>query len=204
MAELGKIEKPSAESVAGKRKLYCVPSVYPVEEAPEEYGELVQRYWDEVTDQLDRMEQAGRIMKIFCENIFTSGPEALEVLGKINERALQLIKKKLEAGAELFPIESEDIFGPFLDWRSCLSVVRTRDVASKVFGFYREVAEKRISRILDVVDKSLDEGEAGLLMMADEDRMKLQFPQDIEVFLVTPRSYDDLMRWLRDRAEKGV
>ncbi len=199
-AEIGKIEKPSAESMAGKRKLYCVPSVYPVEQAPQEYNDLVQRYWEEVSEQIERLEHAGKIRKIFCENLFTSGQEALDVLGKINDRALQIVKRKIEEGADLFPIESEDIFGPFVDWRNCLAVVRTHEVATKILDFYGDIAGRRIAHILDAIEKALAENEAALLIMADEDRMRLQFPQDIEVFLVTPRSYDDLMRWLRDRS----
>jgi len=30
----------------------------------------------------------------------------------------------------------------------------------------------------------------------------LQFPKDIEVFLITPPSYDDILRWLRDKLAK--
>ena len=55
MAELGKIEKPSVESFTGKRKLYCVPSVYPVKDAPDDYAGLVGRYWEEVLQQRERL-----------------------------------------------------------------------------------------------------------------------------------------------------
>jgi hypothetical protein len=52
---------------------------------------------------------------------------------------------------------------------------------------------------MDVINTRLSGAEAGLLIMKDEDRAKLQFPADIEVFLVTPPSYDDIMRWLREK-----
>jgi hypothetical protein len=38
--------------------------------------------------------------------------------------------------------------------------------------------------------------------MKDEDRSKLQFPKDIEVFLITPPSYDDIIRWFREKLVK--
>jgi hypothetical protein len=38
--------------------------------------------------------------------------------------------------------------------------------------------------------------------MKDEDRAKVQFPRDVEVFLITPPSYDDIIRWIRDRIAK--
>ncbi len=199
MVELGKIEKPDAESFSGKRKLYCVPNVLIVESAPEEYKKLANKYWDEVSGHIAKLEIAGKIKKIFADNITSMDKEAIDELVKINEKALQLIKSKIEEGAELFPLESEEIFGPFIDWRNCLHIIRTEEAAQKVLGFYMEFLNKRLEHILGVIEKNLLSDEAGLLIMADEYRAKLQFPSDIEIFLVTPPSYDDLMRWLRDR-----
>jgi len=48
MAELGQIEKPSVESFSEKRKLYCIPNIYPIKDAPDDYSGLVERYWNEV------------------------------------------------------------------------------------------------------------------------------------------------------------
>lgn len=199
MVELGQIGKPGAESFTGKRKLYCVPNVYPIKDAPDDYKALVDRYWDEVIRQTDRLEVAGKIKKIFCESISKQGEEAYDTLTKLNERALEIIKKKVEEGAVLFPIESEEIFGPFLDWANCLNVVRTNEVFSRVFEFYTELSDKRLQHAANIIEINLSEGEAGLLIMRDEDRIKLQLPTDIEVFLVTPPSYDDILRWLREK-----
>ena len=52
-----------------------------------------------------------------------------------------------------------------------------------------------------MIEGNLAEGEAGMLIMKNEDRAKLQFPSDIEVFLVTPPSYDDILRWFREKAK---
>ncbi len=202
MAELGKIERPAAESFAGKRKLYCVPNIYPLKDAPDDYSGLVNKYWDEVAQQTERLEAAGKIRKIFCESISVRGEEAYEALAKINERALQLIRKKVEEGAELLPLEKEGIFAPFLDWANCLNVVRTKEVFSKVFEFYSGLSGRRLQSAAELIDETLLEGEAGLLIMRDEDRVQLQLEADIEVFLVTPPSYDDILRWFRDKAKE--
>lgn len=199
MAELGKIERPLAESFEGKRKLYCVPNVYPFKDAPDDYGGLVDRYWEEVARQTEKLEAAGKVLKIFCESIAVRGEEAYDALAKLNEPALRLIKSKVDQGAELFPVESEEIFGPFLDWANCLNVIRTKDVFTKVFGFYTELSNERLEHIARLIDDNLLAGEAGLLIMRDEDRVQLKLPPDIEVFLVTPPSYDDILRWLRDK-----
>ncbi len=202
MVELGHIDRPEAEIFAGKRKLYCVANIYPIEEASDDYKELINKYWDEVIKQIEKIEVAGKIKKIFCEIIYLQGDEALNILAKLNERIPQIIKKKLEEGATLFPLESKEILGPYTDWGNCLRVVYTQEVFTKVIEFYMEFSNKRLQQILDIIDSNLSEAEAGLLIMKDEDRVKLQFPRDIEVFLVTPPSYDNIIRWFRENLYK--
>jgi hypothetical protein len=175
--------------------------VYPLKDGPDDYKGLVERYWGEVTQQTERLEAAGKVKKIFCESVSTHGEEAYSVLTKLNEKALGLVKKKVEEGAVLFPMESEEIFGPFLDWTNCLNVVRTREVFMKVLEFYNEFYDKRLRHAVDVIEGNLTEGEAGLLIMRDEDRIRLQLSSDIEIFLVTPPSYDDILRWFREKAK---
>jgi len=202
MVELGQIQRPQADEFSGKRKLYCVANIYPLEEAENDYHELVRKYWDEVAQQIEKVEAAGKVQKIFCEIIYQQGDEALNVLGTINERMLQIIKKKLEEGSTLIPLENKEILGPYTDWSNCLRVVFTKEVFSKVLEFYKEFSEKRLQHFMSVIDSNLAEAEAGLLFMKDEDRSKLQFPKDIEVFLITPPSYDDIIRWFREKLVK--
>jgi len=202
MAEIGKIEKPEAESFAEKKKLYCVPNVYLLKDAPEEYKKLFNTYWDEVEQQIEKLETIGKIRKIFYENISVQGDEALDLLSKINERVHQIIQGKIKEGAVFLPIETEEIFGSYMDWGNCLQVVRTKPVFDKIFEFYTESFNKRTEHILNVIESNLSEKEAGLLIIKDEDRARLQFPKDIEVFLVTPPSYDSILRWIRDRLKE--
>jgi len=199
MVELGQIDRPSAESFSGKRKLYCVANIYPHHDAPDDYKELFNRYWDDVAQQIEKIEVAGKIKKIFCEMIYLQGEETLNILARFNERIQQIVKKKLEEGGTLLPLEDKEIFGPYIDWGNCLKVVHTNEVFTTVLEFYSEFSNKRLQHILSVLDSNLTEAEAGLLIMKDEDRAKLQFPADIEVFLITPPSYDDIMRWFREK-----
>ncbi len=199
MAELGQIEKPAAEGFLAKRKLYCVSNVYSLKDAPQDYTVLFERYWDEVTEHLERLEAAGKVRKIFCESITSPGEEALNVLAGINERALRVVKNKIGEGAVLLPVETDEILGPFLDWANCLALVRTREVFEKVMGFYSELLDRRLQHAKEVIEGNLLEGEAGMLIMRDEDRMRLQLSPDIEVFLVTPPSYDDILKWFRGK-----
>jgi hypothetical protein len=202
MAELGRIQKPNVDEFGGKRKLYCVANIYPIQDAPEDYRELADKYWDEVVRQIEKIENAGKAGKIFCELISEQTDEELGLLKKINERIHQIIKQRLDEGDTLIPLESKEIFGPYTDWGNCLRVVFTKEVFTKVLDFFMEFSEKRFQHILKVIDDNLGEAEAGLLIMKDEDRARLQFPRDIEVFLITPPSYDDIVRWLRDNLTK--
>ena len=199
MAELGQIEKPGTESFTGKRKLYCVPNIFPLYDPPEDFKELFTKYWNEVDQQIEKLEVAGKVKKIFCEMVYTEKEEMMEILGRFNERVQQIVKKKVEEGGTLLPLEDKEIFGPYIDWGNCLRVVSTQEVFTKILEYYTELAMKRLQHILSVIDSNLTEAEAGLLILKDEDRAKLQFPGDIEVFLVTPPSYDDIMRWFREK-----
>ena len=202
MVELGQIQRPYTDEFSGKRKLYCVANIYPVQEAENDYHELVRKYWDEVAQQIEKIEAAGKVQKVFCEIIYQQGDEALKVLNSFNERIHQIIKKKLDEGSTLIPLENKEILGPYTDWGNCLRVVFTKEVFSKILEFYKEFSERRLQHFMSVIDVNLAEAEAGLLFMKDEDRSKLQFPKDIEVFLITPPSYDDIIRWFREKAMK--
>jgi len=202
MVELGKITKPDANNFKGKRKLYCVANVFSMEDAPDDYKEMILKYWDEVAAQIEKIETAGKIKKIFSEIILDTSASSLEVLDKISEKLKKIVTQKLEEGALLIPIEDRELLGELTDWSNCLRVIYTKNVFSKVFSFFNEVTEKRREHILNVIIKNLLESEAGLLIIKDEDRVKLQFPSDIEIFLITPPSYDDIIRWFRNKMMK--
>lgn len=199
MTEIGQIEKPEVESFTGKRKLYCVPNIYPIYDPPDDFKELFNRYWNEVDQQIEKLEVAGKVKKIFCEMVYTQKEEIMEILGRFNERVQQIVKKKVEEGGILLPLEDKEIFGPYIDWGNCLRVVSTQEVFTKILEYYTELATKRLQHILITIDKNLGEFEAGLLILKDEDRAQLQFPGNIEVFLITPPSYDDITRWFREK-----
>lgn len=202
MVELGRIERPDVKDFSGKKKIYYVPNIYPVKDV-EEYNSLVNKFWEDVERQLERLEIAGRVTKILCESIYNYGEEALNTLAMVNEKAHAIVKKKVEEGATILPIDDKDILDTFIDWRNCLAVVRTSDVSHKVYEFYKEVFERRLKHIQDVIEKNLSPNESALLIIGDEIRVKLQLPKEIELFLVMPPSYDDIMKWLRDKLMKA-
>ncbi len=198
MAELGEIKKPSINQYIERRKVYCVNNILIGRDTPDDLKGIVQKYWHQVEEQLERLELAGRVKKVFCEAIYTGGEEALRTLSEINEYAGRIVKKKLEEGAELLPLEDPSIYGPYLDWRNCLVVVQTEEVYRKVAEFFQQYHKLRLQHIQKRLQDSIGPAEAALLIMADEERAKIQFPPDMEVFLVTPPAHDEILKWFRD------
>lgn len=204
MAELGSIEKPTISSFAGKRKLYCIPNIYPIPDKDIEYKSLCEKFWKEAQEQLQKLESLGKASVIFCEMIYEKD-DALQVLLKIDEVLHNIIKNQVERGTKLVPIEEEEeTFGTYIDWANCLRVVNTKSVFTKILEFFNDTANKRFRHIAEVVDKNLQDSDAGILIIKDEDRRKISFPQDIEIFLVTPPAYDDILRFVRNKYEKIV
>lgn len=197
MSELGKIEKPDVESYRNKRKIYFVPNIFLIED--ESFKKLFDKYWEEVSYQLNKLEIAGHIRKIFCEILIEGEEKPLNVISSFNKHLERIIESKMAQGAPLIPLEEKNIFFPYLDWSKCLSVITTQEVFDKVYPLYKEAAHKRLTKIVEIIDKNLPDGEAGLLILKDEDRVNLNFPKDIELFLVAPPSYDDINKWFRKR-----
>ncbi len=198
MEKLAEITRLSKDHFSPKTKLYCVHLLVGGTTLPEDLKKLVGRYWQEVEDQLLKLETAGKIKRVFCEGVLQESKDPLKDIGHLSEDVYRIVKKKTEEGATVTGIERADIYGPFLDWMHCLAIVRSPEAYEKVAGFYREYAEKRLKHIEALITETLKEAEAGLLIMNADDRAKLQFPPHIEVFLVTPPSFDDINRFIRD------
>ncbi len=197
MVEFSKIEKPNAEHFKGKRKLYCLPNVYSIPGSDEKYKNLIVKFWEEAEIQIGKLELMTPVTAVFCEMVYQN-ENALDVLSKIDSYMHEMVKKHLDKGAKLVPIEEENVFSEYIDWANCLKVVTTEKVFAKVMEFFSEIANKRFHLITEIIDKNLGSGEAGLLIIKDEDRRKINFPQDIEIFLITPPAYDDILRFIRD------
>lgn len=195
--EFARIEKPDTKIYDGKRKLYCLPNVYPIPESSDRYRSLCSRYWQEAEIQISKLELMTPITKVFCEMVFKD-ENALEILSKIDEFMHNMVEKYANRGAKIVPIEEEEIFSTYIDWANCLKVVHSKTVFAKVLEFYNDIANKRFSFITDVINKNLGSCEAGLLILKDEDRRKITFPEDVEIFLVTPPAYDDILKFIRD------
>ena len=78
MAEpLGKVEKPEAVHFLLKRKLYLVPLVFSWKEAPPEYTDKFNLYWEQVSQHIANLEsKIGLVKRIYHESLSQEGRKA--------------------------------------------------------------------------------------------------------------------------------
>ena len=198
--QLGKIEKLEAERFKQGKKLYLVPLVYSVEEAPDEYKEKCSRYWQQVAEQLNNLaSKIGMVNRVYHESIFQSDEDGMKAMERLNPSGYQIAKTQCDNGAIFETVEEEELFEEVMDWQRCLMLgFMSAKVASKVSEFYVEATKKRNEYIAKKISETLKEDEAGLLFIREE--QSVQFPSDIEVFSIFPPALDEIHRWYRDQA----
>jgi hypothetical protein len=199
--KLGKIEKPSVATFPG-RKLYCVPLVFADKDALEDYLQLYERYWEQASEHITNLEKAGKIQKIYHENVFFSGNEGIETIQGLNEKSFQLVKSKCVQGAELQALEDKALFDEYMDWSMCLLVVgRSQNVVKTIQDFYQKTGKQRDEYVVKRINETLAEGEAGLLLTSDQQRIRIQpnLASDIHVFLVSPPTLNDIQQFFREK-----
>ena len=68
--QLGKVEKPEANTFQNKRKLLLVPLIHKFPNQPEEGELLLQKYWVQMQSQVESLEaQIGAISHIYHESL---------------------------------------------------------------------------------------------------------------------------------------
>ncbi len=201
--ELGKIEKPSVEEFKRGRKLYFVPLIYGGRESPTEYLEKLDKYWNQVENQMSDLEtKLGRVNKIYHELVSVSGEDGIKMIKEQNDKSYQIVKNRLDKGAQLEATEENELLTEFMDWSRCLTIgLQNQKVFTKVYESYTEASKKRNEHIASHMDETLKVDEIGVLFMREGHQV--QFPPDIEVFYVAPPALDEINRWLRDLQAKS-
>ncbi len=201
MAEqLGKIEKPDAEHFTSKRKLYLVPLIFAGEEAPAEYVEKFNLYWEQVSQHVANLEsKIGKVSHVYHESVALTGENGLKVMEKLSPSSCRIAKDKCQSGAVLEMTEDRELAEESLDWERCLLMgFISQKVAKMVSEFYVEALKKRYEQIARRIDETLKPDEVGMLFIREGHLV--QFPQDIEVFSVAPPVLDEIRRWQRNRS----
>lgn len=200
--ELGKIEKPPVEHYKKGRKLFFIPLIFGSIEPPEDYTEKLNRYWEQVTEQIEELTaKLGKVNRIYHELIAETGEAATKTINEMSEKSYSIIKTYLEKEAQLEVLEESEILMEFMDWNRCLLIgLHNPKVMSKVYEAYTEAGKKRNESIAQRLDETLKDDEIGLILMRDNHQV--QFPPDIQVFYIAPPALDEIKRWLREREQK--
>ena len=198
--QLGKIEKPDVEYFKSKRKLYLVPLIFYGENAPAEYMEKFNLYWEQVSQQVANLEsKIGKVSHVYHESITLAGEEGLKMIEKLNPSCYQIAKDKCRSGAVLEATEDQKLAEENMDWERFLFMgFISQKVAKTVSEFYVETSRKRYENIAQRIDETLKANESGILFIREGHMV--QFPQSIEVFSVAPPALDEIHRWQRDRS----
>jgi hypothetical protein len=202
--QLGKIERLEAEHFKQGKKLYLVPLVYSAEEAPDEYKEKCNHYWQQVAEQLVNLAaKIGKVNRVYHESIFQCGEDGMKTLERLDPSSYQIARTHCDNGATFETIEEKELLEEVMDWQRCLMLGFTSDrVANKVSEFYVEAARKRNESMAKKIGETLKDDEAGLVFIREQH--SVQFPSDVEVFSIFPPALDEIHRWLRDQARIGV
>ena len=201
--ELGKIEKPPVEEFKGVRKLYLIPLIYCGKEPQPEYLEKYNKYWDQVETQMNDLElKLGQVNKIYHELILVGSDQGIETIKELNDKSYQIIKNRLDKGAQLEATEEGEILTEFMDWSRCLAIgLQNQKVFTKVYECYAAASKNRNEHIVRQIDETLKVDEIGILLMREG--QQVQFPSNIQIFYVAPPALDEIKRWLRDRQSKS-
>ena len=198
--QLGKIEMPEAKHFTSKRKLYLVPLIFSGTEAPPEYVEKFNLYWEQVSQHVANLEsKIGKVNRVYHESITMAGEDGLKVLEKLNHSSCQIAEDKCQNGAQFEAAEDKELAEESIDWeRHLLMGFVSQKVARMVSDFFTEASRKRYEHIAGRINETLKDNEAAILFIREGHMM--QFPPDIEVFSVAPPALDEIRRWLRDRS----
>jgi hypothetical protein len=112
-----------------------------------------------------------------------------------------MVKDVLDSGAELQPIEDNEVLIEYDDWSRCLAIgLGSQKAFTYVYQAFLDIQKRRNEQIIKRIDETLKGDEIGLLVMREGHQ--LQFPSDIQVFYIAPPSLDEIRRWLMERGTK--
>ena len=199
--ELGKTEKPSADDIGAKRKLYVAPLVYPLPGAPDGYATRLEAYWKAVDEHTGGLEtRAGIVKRVFHEGIGFGGQPGIDQLKQTNLPVCPLIDSRVKSGATLEAFDDDELFLEALDWgRIIQGGFTSRKVAEAVQDSFEKASEARIAHMAKSLSEKILEGEAALLIISST--RGLDIPDDIEQFNILPPELDALSRWIQETAQ---
>jgi len=199
--ELGRVEKPEVSSFKQTRKIVQVPLVYSSKDAPPDYVELFEKYWQQVDEMITKLEaRLGRVTVILHESIADSGEEGYKVMQELNPQSHTICMARSKNGGRLVAFEDPALLADVMDWERCMMIgFLSENVARRVYESFSESSKLRYQHISKAIADLLKDGDIALLFIREGHAV--QFPPDVDVFMVAPPALDEIHRWARDRRE---
>ena len=196
---LSQFPKPEAEQYQGRRKLFLVPIIAFPPGVPMEGEQLLERYWSEVRDHIHNLERSlGSVAHVYHETVYEEGDEGLNLVERLNPMGFSFIQAICRSTARLEATEDRELVEENSDWQRCISIgLSSSKVLNMAVEGFQDTTQKRFEDMSSRVDRTLSEGEAGVLFVREDH--SVQFPPDIQVFYVAPPSLDALKRWINDQ-----
>ena len=84
-----------------------------------------------------------------------------------------------------------------MDLQRCLSVgLISQDVYKLISDYFEKTINDRNQHIAKIIDENIKENEVGLLFVSEDH--KIQFSTDIQVFYISPPTYNELKTVIAD------
>jgi len=169
--EIGKIQKPKADKVIGKKKAFICVLLQAPQEASKELHDLIFKYWEAVDKNISTLEEkTGIVKKIFVEGIPGKGEDVAMNLKEASLGAWNVIEERRKTGAEISELENLENLQKVIDWSKCLNVGLTnRSVAEKISEELKKASEERFKFIEKSLNDNLLEGESAIIFTGNQD-----------------------------------
>ncbi len=198
--ELGKIKKPNADKVMGKKKAFICVLLQAPQEASKELHDLIFNYWEAVDKNISNLEEkTGVVNKIFVEGIPGSGEDVSINLKEASIGAWNITEERRKTGAKFSELENLEILQKVIDWSKCLnSGLTNRSVAEKISEELKNESQARIDFIKSSLDENLEDGESAIIFTGNQE---ISIPEDVEKFIISPPELDLVAQWVKKAQE---
>ncbi|MEM4246070.1 MAG: hypothetical protein QW390_02105, partial [Candidatus Bathyarchaeia archaeon] len=167
------------------RTLLYVPRLYTPEEVqmifpktPQDYEEKAEEFWRYVDEKVSPF--AGRVKRVYHDTLHLSGYNGLELIAEIDERCYPIVKKLVDSGASVEATEDEALISEAEGWVKMISGRQDPGAAE----LFLENLEERNRHISKIIDRTLLEGEYGVIFI--EPTRRINLPDSITVIRVCP------------------
>ena len=157
------------------RMLLWVPRIHTEKEfrriamtLPDDFRSKTLEFWDYVEAKLNVF--AGKIQRVYRDEVYQRGDEALFYLSFLDQRNYLVVKKLVEGGAFLESTEDSMLVAESKAW---LKMVDEQPLNTVPLEFYRGTVRERDDYVSKRIDQTLVDGEVGVLFMEPSRRINL-------------------------------